>query len=969
MGEDAITVPDPSRSDDDPLAGRVRDAIPEGRDLQAERWHGEVAARLFGRRAAPPVIGRYQVIARLGGGASGEVWSAIDPQLDRKVAVKVLHDTAALEDRRAAMVREAKSLAKLSHPNVVPVFDAGVHDGRVFVTLELVEGSTMRQWLATPRPWHEIVDVFVQAARGLQAAHTAGIVHRDFKPENVLIGSDGRVRVSDFGIARDAGDREEGPIGDTITSTAGVGTPAYMAPEQFLGDPIDPRADQFGFCVALHEALCGERPFVGRDRMTLAANVTAGRRRPPPTGIDAPRWLLAIVTRGLSTDPVRRWPDMATVARELEHRPRTRTGRWLVGIAATAGALGLLLAREDASVGHCDDGAARVATVWSPSAAATIRDTFAATGLPHATDRAERLVADFDRFAGQWREAHDEACAADIDDGTRIAQQYCLHTRLLELQSMATAFARADAAMVEHTAIGANGLRAPSECLYVVSTAGSPTVDPEQDLELRAAIANARTLGDIGKLADGLAAAHDATERAVLLGNRSLEAEALLVTAELQNPLLGSTADVDPRATMHAAVLAAEAAHRPDLVALALVASMESDLARGDYAGAAALEPRARAAAVALGNPPELAGRIDLCVSEMMLMERDDDNSRAVLERALALFERSGPASRRWLAQAHNNTGELAFRRGEYETARAHYARALDIVSEDLRSYHIMVANASGNLAETYFVVGDFATAERYFADALRIRREVFGDESVWVTHTLGHMGDIALERGDPERALAYYQEALGQHAAQPQTTNEAETIANVLRDLQTRLQQSWMRNGTALALLDLGRLDEALAQAVLADDGALADDHQHPDLTSRIDMRGHVLLAMGRPAEAIDVFEGAIARLVAKYPADARAIAIARLGLGSARLEGGQTDAAIEVLQQGLAAFARTPDAYPRAQAAGRFALGKAWMLDATRAERGREQIRIAIASLADAEGVARRERDAMIAWLDAAR
>jgi len=740
-----------------------------------------------------------------------------------------------------------------------------------------------------------------------------------------------------------------------------------MAPEQFLGDPVDARADQFGFFVGLHESLCGERPFLGRDRMALAANVTAGRRRPPPAGIDAPRWLLAVVARGLATDPSRRWPDMAAVVRELEHRPRPRAALWLAGAAIGVGALFVALPGDERAR-QCDDPATRLTAVWNPTTATAIRDAFAATALPHTAERADRLVADFDRFGDEWRTAHDSACNADIDDGTRIAQQYCLHTRLLELQSMATAFTRADAAMVEHTAIGASGLRAPGECLYVISTEGSPTVDPEQDLELRAAIANARTLGDIGKLGDGLAAARDATERAALLGNRSLEAEALLVSAELQNPLLGSSADIDPRATMHAAVLAAEAAHRPDLVALALVASVESDMARGDYRSAAVVEPRARAAAAALGNPPELAGRIDLAVSEMLLMERDHEDSRAPLERALAQFERAGPSSRRWLALAHNNTGELAFGGGEYEVARAHYARALDIVTEDLRSHHIVVANASGNLAETYFVVGDFATAERYFADALRIRREVFGNESVWVTHTLGHMGDIAWELGDPERALALYEEALGPSADRPPTTSEAETIANVLRDLQTQLQQSWMRNGTALALIDLGRLDEALTRTELAAGAGLADDFQHPDLTSRIDMRGQVLLAMGRPTEAIDAFEDALARLGAKYPEGSRPIALALVGLGRAQLERGEPALAIETLQRGLAVFAPTPDAYPRVQAAGRFALGKAWMLEPTRREPGREQIRIAIELLADKAGTAARERDAMVAWLGAA-
>ncbi len=969
LGETSPRVPKLAGIDD-ALGGRVAQAVPEGRDLQAEHWHAQLAARLFGRDAPGPSVGRYQLLERLGGGASGEVWMAAAPQLDRRVAIKLLHDTMSPQDARTAMVREAKSLAKLSHPNVVPVFDAGVHQGRVFVALELVEGSTLRQWLGTRRTWREVVEVFTQAARGLQAAHTAGIVHRDFKPENVLIGNDGRVRVSDFGIARVAGTDDDTTVAETATSTAGIGTPAYMAPEQFLGGRIDARSDQFGYCVALAEALYGERPFDGRDHAGLAANVTAGRQRPRPRPpmIDVPRWLGGLVTRGLSTDPARRFADMASLLAVLEQPTRGRTRRWL-GIAAVGLAtLGLLRQRVDAANAGCEHGSDRLAAVWNASAARRIREAFAASGSSHAEERADRLVFEFDRFGEAWRAAHDAACTATVDDGTRIAQQYCLHTRLLELESMATAFARADAQMVEHTAIGGSAGRAPGECLYVVPAADAPAHDPEQDLELRAAIATARTYGDVGKLVEGLAAARDATRRARDLGLRSLEAEALLVTAELQNPLLGSVDEVDPAATMHAAVLAAESSRRPDLIALALVASMESDLAQGDYVRAKLSQQRARVAAAAMGDPPELVGRIELCLAEIMMMERDGD-AAGLLERARAQFERSGPASRRWLAQAHNLIGETEFRRGDYEAARPHYARALAIVTEDLRPHHIMVANASGNLAETYFVVGDFATANRYFGDALAIRREVFGADSVWVSHTLGHLADVAWERGDASQALATYAEALEYQTQRPDPVHAPATISNMQRDLQTGLQQGWMRNGMALALLDLGRHDEALAQAEWIDEPQLPEDQHHPDLLGRIDLRAVVLSAMGRHDEALVAFEEALLRLEQTYGPDARAIGFVLVGLGRALLQRGEVARGVAALQRALTIFAPTPRAYPRVQASARFALGRAWLAAPTLAERGREQIRIAIAALADSEGVARRERDEMIAWLEAAR
>src|SRR5690606_1441989 len=231
-------------------------------------------------------IGRYVVLAPLGRGAMGTVLAALDPELDRKVALKVLHETARGGDR-ARLQREAQALARLSHPNVMILHDVGTWvdpaGGRhVFLAMELVVGHTLSDWLASaPRSVDAIVAVFAQAGRGLAAAHAAGLVHRDFKPHNVLVGSDGRVRVTDFGLARSFGedtrppitvDTHTGPISlpelalhETLTRTGEwVGTPAYMAPEQLQGGAADPRADQFAFCVALYEALHGQRPFAGR---------------------------------------------------------------------------------------------------------------------------------------------------------------------------------------------------------------------------------------------------------------------------------------------------------------------------------------------------------------------------------------------------------------------------------------------------------------------------------------------------------------------------------------------------------------------------------------------------------------------------------------------------------------------------------------------------------------------------------
>jgi serine/threonine protein kinase len=272
---------------------------------------------------APGRIGRYLVRREIGAGGMGVVYAAFDPHLDRTVAVKLLRGGGDEEGGRH-LLREARAMAQLSHPNVVPVYDVGEHDGAVFITMEYVEGTAADRWLAEhPRPHREVLHIFFHAGLGLAAAHERGLVHRDFKPANVLVGLDRRVRVVDFGLARPglvaAATAEDLELEDVLlgvdetnlTRTGlHAGTPAYMAPELLEHSCADPRADQFSFCVSLWEALYGERPFEGRSVFALAENVLAGRIRPAPPLSRVPAWLREILLRGLAADPERRFPSM-----------------------------------------------------------------------------------------------------------------------------------------------------------------------------------------------------------------------------------------------------------------------------------------------------------------------------------------------------------------------------------------------------------------------------------------------------------------------------------------------------------------------------------------------------------------------------------------------------------------------------------------------------------------------------------
>ena len=316
--------------------------------------------------AAGDAIGRFQVQELLGRGGMSVVVSALDPRLDRAVAIKLVGPSGQATDQnefRARLMREARAMAQLRHPNVVAVYEVGEHRGHVFLAMELLPGGTLGAELRRLREageldWRRVVALFTGAARGLIAAHDAGMVHRDFKPDNVLIDRGGRVAVADFGLVGDFGVPAPGggdpsspdvPLGEPLTRTSFVvGTPAYMAPEQQIGQPVDARADQFAFCAALYEALHGQLPFHGGTRNEYLDAVKLGMLRSAPGDSRVPAWVDEVLARGLALRPEDRWPSMQALVAELVSDPASerRVGQVErnTGIAAAGGFICLVLA-------------------------------------------------------------------------------------------------------------------------------------------------------------------------------------------------------------------------------------------------------------------------------------------------------------------------------------------------------------------------------------------------------------------------------------------------------------------------------------------------------------------------------------------------------------------------------------------------------------------------------------------------
>jgi serine/threonine protein kinase len=396
-------------------------------------------------------VGKYRLDRVLGSGGMGVVWAAFDPDLERAVAVKLLHAENSEQTLRSRLLREARAMARLRHPNVVTVFDVGTDQNRDYIAMELVDGGTLDAWLETKPTRDARLKALLAAGRGLAAAHTAGLVHRDFKPHNVLRASDGHVYVTDFGLAR--GQIEDGPelvqislpveeltsgsqprrgrdsVLDSPLTQTGVliGTPAYMAPEQFAGRVPDPKCDQFAFCITAWEALTGARPFRGA---TLAELEAAARGGVGELSVDLPPPLREVLARGLSPSPDARWSDMPALLAALAEaiaapRPvRRRSRRWITaGVAALglAGGIAVFAAtrsRPAAAADECQSAEQAWGNAWGPDRAALLRGSHGPVSIG--------MFAVLEEVRQQWMRSYASVCERPQTARTRQILT-CLH--------------------------------------------------------------------------------------------------------------------------------------------------------------------------------------------------------------------------------------------------------------------------------------------------------------------------------------------------------------------------------------------------------------------------------------------------------------------------------------------------------------------------------------------------------------
>lgn len=874
------------------------------------------------RRASLPCrrgesVGPYLVIDRVGTGASGCVYAAYDNRLGRKVALKILHERGgpSAQAERGRVLSEAQALARVSHPNVVTVHEAGEADGRHYIAMEFVEGTTLDVWLAaSPRTLQDKIAVLLAAGAGLSAAHGSGLIHRDFKPTNVMIDADGRVRVMDFGLARarhpeassDTSESRSDPDDALRTRGEGIaGTPAYMAPEQHLGLAPDPRSDQFSYCVAAYEALVGVRPFQGKSLPELVTAIVEGDLPEPPRGT-CPGAIWRVLRRGLSPTPELRWPSMAALLEHLAPSTwsRNRPRIWMLGLASLASGVVGALAVASGGDAPCDD--QRLEQVWNAQTRSELEQRF--EDVPER--RRKQAIETLDRYVESWRDARQLACAGDtaLPAAETLLSYDCLSLRETEFTASIELLAddeTLDFADVTKLAEELTPVERCRDSVYLRS--GAPVgARPEIAASVRdieAGLVRARVLGRAGDYERADAMAEELLQEALPLEHDPLSAEAHLVRA---------------RFAVHRAQLELGRSHAAEAFALALRAHADVTAARagamsiialGFLRGDDALVDVWRSHTMALVDRigrSELEIEVLNALGVVALERRQFHRAIPLLQRASALLEAQGEALSFTRAAVEANLATALHGAGRSAAAGEAYRRNVEVMSRLAGETHPETLNARFGLVTTH------AAALKYRAALSEVRPTCDGFESRLGLRHPSTINCRALQAsfefrvGDLDQAARLADEIL-QLTSDPmlwrfrtQATvlrlqldrleTHGDEVADGYEELLREVEETpsvdpdvlpWLYDVATRAWLSSGRLDRALqtASAELSLVEA-AEPWSAADVGPTYVLLGRVHLARGELSAARTSLETALGILVLAHeqPPSRRSIAEARL-------------------------------------------------------------------------------------------
>lgn len=731
------------------ISRRFAKAAPRHASIEAERAYARTLERLAGITAQPTTLGRYEVLERIGEGGAAVVYTCRDPELDRVAAVKVLRSRGRAH---ADLAKEAAMLARLTHPNVVQVFDVGVDGDRVFVAMEYVAGQSLDRWLADrPRAWPELHEVFTQAAAGLAAAHGAGLVHCDIKPSNILVGDDGRARIADFGLALIAASDQRSGI---------AGTPAYMAPEQAAGERPDARSDQFGYFASLYDAVYGSPPRTDNATSSAVGDATRSNtpdtiapQRPTRAGLAGlPRALPSVIRRGLDPDPARRFASMLDAMRALP-TGHART-RWALGIVAAAGvvaAAAVLLGGQH--VGTAARACTQESAVWSSAQ----RDA-AVDGLI-AHDVAQRVVPLLDGYAKDWSEARAIACA---DEGAPVGAVSCLDRTRSAFTDLVEDLADADASMSTLASIVVPRVGRPSQCLERGSSA---PMDPPPFGAASAVAAARRELRASEALVyvDGV---EKARARVDALADREIVARYAPLHAEVEN-LRGTLAEhgarfADARDHWEAAhALGTVARHDRVVVAAALGMAFSVLQRQSDAPRAEQWRRHAEAALERLNWPDDLAAIYERYRNLVAVTQGDH---RAALAHATAAARHAeaafGPDNSKWLLNRINMANSLA-RLGRFPEADGVLAELEPKIVARFGRRHLITMNLRMSQGTAANAKGDAVAAARVYREAEQISTKIRGPEAIGTLMMRQNYASALVEAGFAVEAVPLLRESL----------------------------------------------------------------------------------------------------------------------------------------------------------------------------------------------------------------
>ncbi len=722
--------------------------------------------------APGPRVGRFTILERLGAGSMGVVYTAYDDVLDRKIAVKVLRDGGPAASLR--LLREAQAMARVAHPNVVTVHEVGTAGDQVYVAMEFIRGVTLQVWQSEAgRTWKEILEAYIQAGRGLAAAHAAGLIHRDVKPSNVMIGVDGRVRVLDFGLVRaqetlevEGSDASSSHAHTAIQLThAGdvLGTPAYMSPEQIRGVAVGPASDQFSLCVSLYEALHGQRPFDGDSLGALFRSIQRHRFPDPPRASRVPTWLRVVLLRGLHPTPELRYPTMDALLRALGAGSVRRRPLWVaVGVAAAvSAAFAGFLAAKSQTPRLCTGAAAQLADVWGPDQRARVEQALAAAGPRLAEEVQPRVAASLARYSEAWKQAHEDACLAhargEQSDQLLDRRMACLEQRKAALGEAVAVLGEADAEVVREALRVVNDLPPVARCndVAVLAATVAPPADPAVASEvarLRTLLARSETLAHAGRIAEGVKLADEAVQAAGSVDYRPLAAEALLMRAKI-----GLKNAIDPQdiIRLRQAMLAGIGSGTDEVAAEAAALQV---FVRGQFSDtmATALDEVALAEELAhrLPKPEPILGLLENNIGTVYMGRGELPQARAAFQRALVRRERALDPDNVELAYTLANLALVEDRPAEREGL---LRRALAIFTVALGPSHLQTLDL--RLVAGRHVLDPIAALE-LVTPACDALEHLHADDLNRRSHCLARLGHLASEAGHEPEAAERWQQA-----------------------------------------------------------------------------------------------------------------------------------------------------------------------------------------------------------------